>query len=273
MKKILAMILALTVVAGFGACGNEEKSENVEPTQEVTAPAETEAKEDVAKDENAVAEEKSEEKAPEADKKEEQKDEKKAEEKKAPEAEKKDAPAKSKTLTMGKNDGSVYENDYFGLAFRLPEGWNFFSDNQLSEANGVPAGISGDELLKAAERPTGVYVMGASNNEKNSVNLLVSKLPAEAQGVDENAFLSATLAKTKDAFAQQGVENLNVESAAIDIGGRQIPAGRITYKVQGKSVDQALFCLKKDDCMAVAAIICVDSNDLESILASFFVME
>ncbi len=77
-------------------------------------------------------------------------------------------------MARGTWDGNVYTNEDVALRFELPDGWTYYSDEQLADLMGVDNDLLADEdrwLLEAAQLTT-VYDMMAIN-ETTGANVVV----------------------------------------------------------------------------------------------------
>lgn len=178
----------------------------------------------------------------------------------------------TKTLSVGANDGSKYENKYFGIGFNAPQGWTFQSNEKINEMNGLKGKAAGAETRKAIENANILYGMVAQG-KAGTTSLMIEKLAGETAGVDEKKYMELSLAKTKAAMEKGGVTDINMQSGAIDIGERNINAVKMSYKSKGQVINQVVFCMKKDQHMAVVTIAGPDEEQTMAVLSQYHVIK
>lgn len=178
----------------------------------------------------------------------------------------------AKTLSVGANDGSKYENKYFGIGFNAPQGWTFRSNEKINEMNGLKGKAAGAETQKAIENANILYGMVAQG-KAGTTSLMIEKLAGETAGVDEKKYMEISLAKTKAAMEKGGITDINMQSGTIDIGERNINAVKMSYKSKDQVINQVVFCMKKDQHMAVVTIAGPDEAQTMAVLSQYHVIK
>lgn len=87
---------------------------------------------------------------------------------------------KTPEFSMGEWKDNVYSNDFLGLKFNLPEGWEYSNDEEIAEMMNIGTELLNDDQKVAAEisKLTSAYYMVANDpNTGNSVTI-VSEKPA-----------------------------------------------------------------------------------------------
>ena len=209
-KKMIALLLAVTVLC-ITACG--AKDEVVEATINEPAPVVTASEEGeidpVAQVETAevVEEAVTEEDVAEAEPVEETEAEDGTEADGAS-----DAGSELEAeddVSLGTNDGTIYENAYFGIGCKLDDQWVMQTDEQILELNNLVADKVSDKFAEVFESGVVITDMMASNvNQVDTVNTGIEKLNGVAMLVDENKYIELSDPQVVEMLGSMGIENI-----------------------------------------------------------------
>lgn len=85
----------------------------------------------------------------------------------------------AKEFSMGKWNDNVYENEFLGLKFKLPDNWLYSSDEEIAEAMDIGIEVLSDdeELIKQVAKLTSVYYVMANNPNTGDNVLIMTEKP------------------------------------------------------------------------------------------------
>lgn len=206
MKKILALLLALTLVCGaLAACGSTEpQGGSITPLPSESEPAPTETEPAPTETEPAPTE------------------------------------SGEKEVSLGAMHGGVYTNTYAGFTCTLDENWTFATAEQLQE---LPGNVS--ELFSNSEFAdklgTQIFDMQAENvTELVTMNVLYQKLDMSTRlayaTLTEEQIIDATLDQ-KDAmiaaYEQAGMDVSSIEKVTVTFCGKTRTAMLTSATMEG----------------------------------------
>lgn len=196
MKRLIAVLLAMTMLLALCACG---------------------AKEEEIKGAIISSEEQQEPEAP-------------------AQAEEPEAPAEEVQLETGSIEGGRYENSYLGIACQLDENWSYFDQAQLAELIGVTADMFDDDSYAEQIKEADVFydMYAAANDGSATINVVIQNMGLLFGTVmTEKEFLDASLGELETQLNSAGFENVKVERATIQFAGAEHEGLRIESQVQG----------------------------------------
>lgn len=133
-------------------------------------------------------------------------------------------------------EGDKYENEYFGIAFFLPDGWSFVNEDAL------------DGLVTAAVEESGQLEMAAEPEDK-SVTVLVEVVPAneETSGMTAEEFLQEKSDESLE-LAGDGNVSYTTETATITFDGSdmELPAVVANYSFNGAEMSSCHIAEEKE---------------------------
>ena len=173
---------------------------------------------------------------------------------------------------FGTIDGSSYKNDTIGIGFDLPEGWNFYSQEQIDAMNGFVIDAMDDETLKQQiENSTGVYDMYAANETTaSSINIALQYLGA-AYDMSELTDTYMTMMQTQ---VQTALESMNCTDVTGEVTVKEM-AGQIRNTIhmecsyQGIPLYEDAVIIMNGGYMACVTFACFNENtlsDMESMI-------
>ena len=87
-------------------------------------------------------------------------------------------PAMAATGLVGYVNGDVYTNEYFGIQFDLPEGFQYYSDEELAAESGVDVSLYEDRDDAQAESAGMWYDMYIEDGTGTNINASVAQMTA-----------------------------------------------------------------------------------------------
>ena len=273
-KKMIALLLAVTVLC-ITACG--AKDEVVEATINEPAPVVTEREEGeidpVAQVETAevVEEEVTEEDVLEA----EPVEETEVESEDGTEADgASDAGSELEAeddVSLGTNDGTIYENAYFGIGCKLDDQWVMQTDEQILELNNLVADKVSDKFAEVFESGVVITDMMATNvNQVDTVNTGIEKLNGVAMLVDENKYIELSDPQVVEMLGSMGIENITSTRMETEVAGKKRATLLIQGEYSGVPVYEKMVCIKKSGYMFVMTACTWGEDKTDEVLSNFY---
>ncbi len=273
-KKMIALLLAVTVLC-ITACG--AKDEVVEATINEPAPVVTASEEGeidpVAQVETAevVEEEVTEEDVLEA----EPVEETEVESEDGTEADgASDAGSELEAeddVSLGTNDGTIYENAYFGIGCKLDDQWVMQTDEQILELNNLVADKVSDKFAEVFESGVVITDMMATNvNQVDTVNTGIEKLNGVAMLVDENKYIELSDPQVVEMLGSMGIENITSTRMETEVAGKKRATLLIQGEYSGVPVYEKMVCIKKSGYMFVITTCTWGEDKTDEVLSNFY---
>ena len=273
-KKMIALLLAVTVLC-ITACG--AKDEVVEATINEPAPVVTASEEGeidpVAQVETAevVEEEVAEEDVLEA----EPVEETEVESEDGTEADgASDAGSELEAeddVSLGTNDGTIYENAYFGIGCKVDDQWVMQTDEQILELNNLVADKVSDKFAEVFESGVVITDMMATNvNQVDTVNTGIEKLNGVAMLVDENKYIELSDPQVVEMLGSMGIENITSTRMETEVAGKKRATLLIQGEYSGVPVYEKMVCIKKSGYMFVITTCTWGEDKTDEVLSNFY---
>ncbi len=252
MKKLTAMLLALTMLFAFAACGSTPDEDEVRGEQVVNTTEAPSPSEDVTD-------------APDADVTD------------APEIDVTDAPETDLTepeFSLGAVEGINYENKFIGIGCNLPSDWAFYTDEQIREINNLAADMAGEDFEEAMKNATIVYDMLATSPDMASnINVNLEKVdPILLAVTDLSDYLEQSIPMIKQGLENMGATVTESEIGTVTIDGIAFDCLRITSNINGLTMCQLLFAIKCNGYIANLAISTTSEVELQEIIDCFYIV-
>lgn len=178
-----------------------------------------------------------------------------------------------KAFSLGVTDGIAYESSFIGLGFQLPEGWNFYSDEQIREINDQTADIAGEEYLKAMENATVFYDVFAIDSLGNSININLEKVnAAQLLLLDLESNYVSAFDMIKASYENMGCEGCEYAIDSVSIDGKDFPCLNITADFSGVSLHQCIITVKCNGYLANISITVVGENTISQLVDNFYLL-
>lgn len=169
-------------------------------------------------------------------------------------------------ISRGEWQDNKYVNDFAGIKFNLPEGWEKYSDEQIAQLMNIGAEALNEDQQKLAElaEQTGVYGM-VVNNPSTGANVMV---------LIEKPILKVTPESYLTSLKQQLelVEAMDYEIGNIytkEIGGVEYYGLDAEASVSGITMGQNYFSKAVEDCIVSIIVTTTAEGQLEEIVNCF----
>lgn len=176
-------------------------------------------------------------------------------------------------FSMGKAEGAVYTNDFLGIRFALPEGWEFYSDEQIKEMNNIVGDYVDEDVAEKLKEANIIYDMTAQYlPEGSSVSVNLEKLNAvQLVGLDIRQTLESQIPTIQSAFENMGYTDLKVEYQKVTVDGKEFDGLKISAKIQTAEFVQIAFSFRKGAYLANVSVGTLQTDKFEQILDCFTV--
>lgn len=168
-------------------------------------------------------------------------------------------------LTLGVTSGLTYESEFIGIGCNLPEGWSFYTDEQIRQLNNIAIDASGEELQSLMENATVIYDMFASDpTGANNISVNMEKVnPIQLVALDLEQNLENSKSLLKTSFENMGCTDYSAEIGSITVEGVEFVCLNEVIEFPGTTLYQCLIPVK---CSGYLANISLTAND-EAILS------
>ena len=261
MKKLLAILLALTMIFAFAACGSTPSEDEVRGEQNVNT---TEASTPADNDANAPSEDAT--NTPAGDTVD------------TPTEETTEAPTVETTeaqFSLGAVQGLNYENKFIGIGCNLPSDWTFYTDEQIREINNMTLDLAGEEFEEAMKNAQLVYDMYAiSNDQLKNINVNLEKVdPVTLAMIDLADVYQQNTALVKQSLENMGYTNVTFDYGTVMIEDETFACMRTTAQYNGVTMYQLGFSTKCNGYIANFTIATFASDATDDILSNFYLIK
>ncbi len=251
MKKYLSVLLAFAMILSLAACSGTQdvhgiKAELTPPPAVTAAPAETKAPAETAASEATEAPETPEE--PEATEE--------------PEAD----------LTLGSFEGLTYENAFIGIGCKLGSGWRFYSEEEITQLNGLTQEYFSDDYLEKVKNADMFYDMyAAGENGVDSINVILQKLnPIQLIALDTAQSLEASVPDIEKALGNMGYTDIKHEMGKATLGSGTYDVLYVSSVINGVNAYQASVLIKCNGYVANITFSTFIENGIEDLMKTFY---
>ena len=236
MKKILALVMVLTMVCSLSGCGIVDKLINSYIRGEQY-------------EDNAIENEIN------------------------PLIDETEAPTEEeKPFSVGSTTGITYESEFLSIGCSLPDGWTFYTDEEIKELNNMSSDLAGEEYEKLMEESTLVYdMMAVSDDQISSINIILEKSNAAAVALFDLSENVDTIAQTaKPSLENIGFTDVNFSIATTQFLGNQEDCLKWDMKMGTEDYYEMQIFVKAFGYLATITVASDDLSVCEDIIASFY---
>lgn len=174
-------------------------------------------------------------------------------------------------FSFGSTSGNKYKNKFLGLSCKLPSEWEFYTDEQILEANSLAMDALGEEAAEAIKNATIIYDMFATNAETGSnMNLNLEKITAaQKKNLNLKQTIEAQFATIEAAYENMGYSNVQAVYTKVEVDGEKLDGAEITASLYGADFYCTLFCFVKGNYIANVTVCAFDDAEMQTILDYF----
>lgn len=177
-------------------------------------------------------------------------------------------------LSMGKAEGNVYESEFLGVGFKLPEGWTFYTAEQIKELNGLTTDMLDEDIAETIKNASIVYDMMALDNAGNSTNVNIEKVnAAQAAIITEEKYAEIAIPSLKNALSSMGFSSVTAEASTTKFAGEDAVCIDIVCSNGTVTMYEKVVCKKIGTYMAAITVASAQTDTTENILGQFYKLE
>lgn len=152
-------------------------------------------------------------------------------------------------FSLGKTSGGTYTNDFLGLTFNLPTGWQFYSDEQILALNNIVGDYIDESIAEQLKNANIIYDMYAINHSNgNSINITMEKLNAvQAMNLDIKAILEGQSSNITTMFQKMGISNISIKYQKVTVGGKEHDGLVISGTSSSVSIYETMIAYQRGD--------------------------
>ena len=181
---------------------------------------------------------------------------------------------------LGTIEEDVYTNEYFGVGYKLPEDWVFFTDEELAQTlNAAEQVIDNEELIemlkKAAEDGTAVTNMGAKGElGLRNVNMRLSRLTEKSLRLYSDKMILQALSTSMEAMLKKaGYENLEMEIGEVEFAGEKKAILLFSGEFMTLPIHQGEILLMGEDYYAILTFTNMIDDNIEELVGHWYALE
>lgn len=178
-------------------------------------------------------------------------------------------------FSLGQNDGIKYENAFIGIGCTLPEGWTFYSDEEIKKLNNFTAEVMGEDYEERMKNAQIIYDMYADDaTGMSNINVNLEKVDnRQLAGIEVADIFAQNLSVYEEMYKSMGVSNVVIELADFDIEGEEFSGITISGDMGGMMLYQKCFSVKCNGYLASVAITAFGDDLTDEILANFYLVD
>lgn len=177
-----------------------------------------------------------------------------------------------KSFTIGTISGQTYSNDYINLTFSAPNGWVYYSEEEIAQINNVATEIlTGDVSEALAQTSSSTIMFSGQPNGSNNVNIRVEKSSSlEASGLDSiEAFADYYIDAVPSVLESSGFTVVDISSSSIKIGKAEHPTIEMHNQYMGFDIYQRQILYVFNEHVVIVTITGETTSDIETITSGF----
>ncbi|MEN6636393.1 MAG: hypothetical protein ABFC56_11115 [Clostridiaceae bacterium] len=184
------------------------------------------------------------------------------------------------SLKLGFGGPSGYYNSFFRFGFRAPTNWYLYTPDQMNLVNEIDttgkstSAITQEyiDMLKQGQLVYDLYAMPYEGDDY----LMIILLDYSSQGAGQHtefAVMQAMQSWALDYNNDQKPDAKNLQLTVASLLGEEHPVYRYDMKSNGKDIHGAFLTLKQGSTFALIIIDAVETQTIDSILKSFYVVK
>ena len=178
-------------------------------------------------------------------------------------------------LSLGEVTGTKYESEFIGIGYTLPEGWEFYTDEEIAELNNYTGNLAGKDYQDLIKNASIVYdMMAASPSQTDNVVVTLEKKPqATIDKLDLAASFEASFSVVKSTYENMGYKNVSHEVSTITISGNTVPCMHVSATYAGMTMNQTSIMFKCNGYIATIAVTTMDAAGTAPLLANIYLLK
>lgn len=173
-------------------------------------------------------------------------------------------------FSRGVIDGNVYKSEFAGITFTAPDGFTFYSDEDIAAVTGSTSDILGEDYSDTVisdmfcEGETGATF----NINYENLNGLYGEL------LDEESYIELSRSQLESTF--EGVDSISLasfENTELEIAGTKLHCANVILDLGGINVYETLVVKEAHGYMAICTASSADQAEIDYILSGLRVAE
>lgn len=183
--------------------------------------------------------------------------------------------AEDEEFSLGEVTGKKYESEFIGIGFTLPEGWEFYTDEEIKELNNFVEDKAGQDYLDLLKNATVIYDMAAASpSQTDNVMVTLEKIPnAQLNKLNLAQSLETSFSVVKSSLENMGYRNITHEVTTLTIDGETFTAMNITATLSGMTMRQTSIAIKCNGYLASLAVTTFDAAGTAPLLENIHVIK
>ena len=181
----------------------------------------------------------------------------------------KSRPEANKVLQRGVVNGKTYENSFLGLGFKVPDSWEYASDEEIEQIVGA---YTGEDLQKSLEENGGycdVFALDAL--EGTNINIMIEKKTELQKSMDFEEVYLNTITNLSEAL-KEVYDDADIVRDKFVLGGKSFLGFKIDGNIQGIPLFQYGFLIDLGDYVASVSMTASDLELLSDIMKMFYII-
>ena len=176
------------------------------------------------------------------------------------------------TLETGAIEGSTYTNKFFGVEYALPEGFSFYSADQLAEMSATIGDTNKDqEVVEAFKGGNAFFDMAAAAESDPNVSIVmqIAGPDSEAAAMDEAGYIDVAKDKIFDQLKDAGATVKSAEASTYtnQKTGDEFTAMKLAIEMQDAPLCEEIISIKAGDYFMNVTATATDEAELDSVLS------
>lgn len=176
----------------------------------------------------------------------------------------------------GTNTATSYRNEYLGIGADFDYGWIIYAGEDLNSQNGISEDLTGDELIEKLNSTYVFYDLLALPTDGNpNVNIAIENLPmANAGNLTTLEYLNIVSSSIESSLLSSGYDEVSaIEQTTATFAGEQCAALLISGKANGNTICQYMVFTKVDKLMVLITVTAYDAPTAKDVLDCFYAID
>ena len=183
-----------------------------------------------------------------------------------------DTPAPAKELTRGTVNGQTYKNESIGLSCTLPEGWRFYSDEEIAQINNMSReafeGTNIEEYLKNDNQLTDMFAQDP--NDLSNINVIITSGGSSMEGYTDEFIFTMMKEFYLQQFEGSGLNINNYEVKKTTLNGEEKTYLEMDVEMEGISFKEYQFYVRNGgEYVATVTLTMVNQKPFDEIITWF----
>lgn len=175
-------------------------------------------------------------------------------------------------FSLGTTSGVTYENAFIGIGCNLPEGWVFYSDDEIRQLNNITADVAGEEYQELMEQAAVVYDMYAvAPDGMSNMNVNLEKVPQiQLLVLDLEENLKKIGPTLQETMENMGFADYTYETGTKTIAGESFVCLNCHGTLSGVDMYQTMLSIKCNGYLASVTLTSFGENTIDQLLENFY---